>query len=54
MFIRMEPSKGVNENIIISDLGLEDRNKLLNNFSIVVGYAVKIDKGKSKLVVTGK
>lgn len=30
------------ENIVISDLNLHDRNKMINNFSVIVGYAVKI------------
>ncbi len=35
-------------------MNLHDRNKLVNNFSVVVGYAVKIDRGKSKFTVGGK
>jgi hypothetical protein len=29
-------------------MNVESRNKLVNNFSVVVGYAVKIDKSKAK------
>lgn len=54
MLIAMVQSEGEKLNLIISDLSMEDRNKLLNNFSIVVGYAVKIDNSKSKFIVSGK
>lgn len=40
--------------MVISDMGVEERNKLVSNFSVVVGYAVKIEKGKAKFVAGGK
>ena len=54
MLIKMIQGEDEHENLIISDVDLEMRNKIVNNFSVIVGYAVKIDKGKSKFVVTGK
>lgn len=43
------------ENLIIQDLDLDNRNIVINNFSVIVGYAVKIvDKHKAKFVVSGK
>lgn len=47
--------EGEFENVIVSDLDLEKRNKFMNNFSIIVGFAVKIvEKGKAKFVCSGK
>ena len=54
MLISLMKPEGQTDNLVISDLDIENRNKLLNNFSIVVGYAVKIDQGKSKFFVSGK
>lgn len=42
MVIQMIHNDNEKENIVISDLNLHDRNKMINNFSVIVGYAVKI------------
>lgn len=54
MLIQMIHNDNQRENLVCSDLNLHDRNKFINNFSVIVGYAVKIDKGKSKFIITGK
>jgi len=42
MVIQMIHNDNEKENLVISDLNLHDRNKMINNFSVIVGYAVKI------------
>lgn len=54
MLIQMIHNDNEMENLVISDINLNDRNKLANNFSVVVGYAVKIEKGRAKFIIGGK
>jgi hypothetical protein len=42
MLIKMESGAEETENLVVSDLGHEERNKMVANLSVVVGYGVKI------------
>lgn len=42
------------ENLVISDINIDERNKMVNNFSVVVGFAVKIERGKAKFIAGGR
>jgi hypothetical protein len=54
MLIKMDSGVGETENLVVSDLGMEERNKMVNNLSIIAGYGVKIEQGRARFVASGK